>query len=85
VVDFDPTQGHEQAGRRPALVLSVAAPPSAPTPSPSPTPAATSTRRPGARDDDHLDERRVASNLVRRLERLGYQVQIVPREASASA
>ncbi|XYH97484.1 hypothetical protein ACMHYB_58650 [Sorangium sp. So ce1128] len=34
---------------------------------------------------DHLDERRVASNLVRRLERLGYQVQIVPREAPAPA
>jgi len=34
---------------------------------------------------DHLDGRRVASNLVRRLERLGYQVQIAAREAPAPA
>jgi transposase len=32
---------------------------------------------------DQLDERRVAANLVRRLERLGYQVQVTPREAPA--
>jgi transposase len=30
---------------------------------------------------DQRDERRVADNLVRRLERLGYQVQVTPREA----
>jgi len=34
---------------------------------------------------DHLDERRVAANLVRRLERLGYQVHLAAREASAPA
>jgi transposase len=32
---------------------------------------------------DQRDERRVADNLVRRLERLGYQVQVTPREAPA--
>jgi transposase len=32
---------------------------------------------------DQLDERRVAANLVRRLERLGYQVQVTPRDAPA--
>ena len=34
---------------------------------------------------DQRDERRVASNLVRRLERLGYQVELAPREATAPA
>ena len=34
---------------------------------------------------DHLDEHRVASNLVRRLERLGYPVQVTPREVPVPA